>query len=103
MAERSRSDTRQFRLDGIPEAMIVPVTINGSWVLMKNGLFPIPFGVKATWTVHPLIDPKDMNRESLCQQIEEQIVSAIQKQLSCSPYVAHKVYILCQKKASGKK
>jgi len=64
-------------VENMPDALIVPVTINGSWKLSRNGLFPIPFGVKATWEVHPIIDPAGMDFENLSSEIEKKIKSSI--------------------------
>lgn len=64
-------------LETMPDAPIVPVSINNSWRLVKNGMFPIPFGVNATWTVHPLIEPAGREFEELSAEIEQIIKAGV--------------------------
>jgi len=66
-------------VETMPNAVIVPVSINESWRLEKNGLFPIPFGVHASWTIHPLVEPAGREFEDLSAEIEATIKSGIVK------------------------
>ncbi len=36
----------------VPNATVIPVTINGSWKILKNGGWPIPFGTTIDLTIH---------------------------------------------------
>lgn len=56
-----------------PSAMIVPFAISGNYELMKNGYYPLTFGVNLTYTVLDPIDPKGKDSEELAQIIEDRI------------------------------
>ncbi len=56
-----------------PSAMIVPFAISGNYELMKNGYYPLTFGVNLTYTVLDPIDPKGIDSEELAQIIEDRI------------------------------
>jgi 1-acyl-sn-glycerol-3-phosphate acyltransferase len=85
--EGTRSKTgepRTFKTNGIkmlvksaPSALMVPVTINNSWKLQKNGMFPITVGVKFKLHVHKPIDPKAMDFESLVEKIEKTVTKDV--------------------------
>jgi len=66
-------------LETMPDAALVPVSINESWKLSRNGMFPIPFGVHATWTVHKIIEPKGREFAELSAEIERIIKAGIVK------------------------
>ena len=52
-----------------PSALIVPITINNSWKLLRFGQFPMGLGAKVTFDVHaPLENSKDT--DGLIAQIE---------------------------------
>lgn len=55
-----------------PDALIVPIAINGSYEMTKNGLFPLTPFVKMSWEV---LDPIDKTGKSL----EEIVLEAEQK------------------------
>lgn len=85
--EGTRSKTgkpRDFKTNGIKmlvksalSALIVPVTINNSWKLQKDGMFPIAVGVKFKLHVHEPIDPKSMDFESLVEKIEKTVTKDV--------------------------
>ncbi len=85
--EGRRSKTgkpREFRTNGIkmlvkssPSALMVPITINNSWKLQKDGMFPIAMGVKFKLQVHEPIDPKTMDFESLIEKIEKTVMKDV--------------------------
>jgi len=79
VAKRFSVSGLKILIQTMPEAMIAPVTINDSWKLERNGLYPIPFGVKATWIVHPLIDPSGKEFQEVFDEVENVIKSAISK------------------------
>lgn len=59
-----------------PSALLVPVSINNSWKLLRYGKFPYGLGVKFKVTVHdPIPQTKDFN--TLFAQVEETITNGI--------------------------
>ncbi len=64
-------------LEHMPNALVVPVTINNSWKMLRYGKFPMGIGTYMKFKVHPPIDPKEMDRETLLQQLEETVTKAI--------------------------
>lgn len=64
-------------LKKIPSAWIVPVTINNSWKLFNNGVFPLPLGLKITMDVQEAIKGDSMPVEELLPLVENTIVSGI--------------------------
>jgi len=58
-----------------PDAKIIPVTIDGSWKILKNKGWPVPFGFTVTCTAHPALD---IDHSDVPQFIErlKQIVEA---------------------------
>ena len=61
----------------IPSAVIVPVTVNNSWKLLKYGKFPMSVGEKPSWTIHPYIDSKGRNTEEVISETEKAIKSLV--------------------------
>lgn len=60
-----------------PEAYVLPITVNNSWQLQRNGLFPMPVGVRLKHIVHPVFKISDFTSEELIDLIEETIKSAV--------------------------
>ncbi|PKA82841.1 1-acyl-sn-glycerol-3-phosphate acyltransferase [Ulvibacter sp. MAR_2010_11] len=60
-----------------PEAYVLPVTVNNSWKLQQNGLFPIPLGVRLHFLVHPAIKVSEYTSEALIDKVEKQIKDAV--------------------------
>ncbi len=54
-----------------PSALIVPFAISGNYELMKNGYYPLTFGVDLRYTVLDPIDPKGKDMNELVLQVEE--------------------------------
>ncbi|MCZ4317799.1 lysophospholipid acyltransferase family protein [Aequorivita viscosa] len=85
--EGTRSKTgapKPFRRTGlqtlfkkIPHGYVVPVTINNSWKLQRNGMFPIQMGVRLEMIAHPAIKISDCEVETLIDQVEEIVTSKI--------------------------
>ncbi|MCK0161065.1 lysophospholipid acyltransferase family protein [Allomuricauda sp. F6463D] len=81
---RSRNGVpKPFRTTGLkvmmknsPSALIVPISINNSWKLLRYGKFPMGLGASVSFEVHPPIENKG-NVGDLIAQIEKQIVSGI--------------------------
>lgn len=63
----------------IPSALVVPVTINNSWKMLKYGNFPMGLGTHITFTVHkPLKVSTFANKQELIDQIETTITNSIE-------------------------
>ncbi len=52
-----------------PQAAVVPVTISGSWGLMRSNFLPVPWGVRVTMRVHPAI-PRVGDDKVLVETVE---------------------------------
>ena len=61
----------------MPEAYVLPITINNSWKLQRHGMFPMPLGVRIKYDLHPFIKVSDFETEVLIDKIESQIKSSI--------------------------
>ena len=61
----------------MPEAVIVPITINNSWKLFRNGSFPMGIGVHLKLKVHEPLPVNSADAESLVAQVERTITSDI--------------------------
>ncbi len=61
----------------IPDAVVVPVTVNNSWKLVQNGMFPLGVGVKLSLEVQEPIAVNAMETEVLLKTIEERVVAGI--------------------------
>lgn len=75
---------KQFAIGGIatllkrcPNALIVPVTIKGSWKLVQYGSFPLSFGEKMSWTVLEPIENSGKTLEEIIMMAENAIRDAI--------------------------
>ena len=60
-----------------PSAYVVPITINGSWKLVKFGFFPLGLGNRITFTVHKPMEVKDFSFEDLMTRTETAIVNSL--------------------------
>lgn len=62
----------------IPSGLVVPVTINNSWKMLKYGKFPMGLGNHITFTVHkPLKVSTFADKQELINSIESAVKSAI--------------------------
>ncbi len=81
---RSRNGIpKPFRTTGLkvliknaPSALIVPISINNSWKLLRFGKFPMGLGNHLRFKVHPPMEIEG-DSDALIAQIEKQIVSGI--------------------------
>ncbi|MDO6759840.1 lysophospholipid acyltransferase family protein [Tamlana sp. 2_MG-2023] len=63
----------------IPSAVVVPITINNSWKMLKYGNFPMGLGTHITFTVHkPLKVSTFVNKQDLLDSIETTITNSIE-------------------------
>ncbi len=67
----------QILFKQMPDALIVPITINNSWKLFKSGDFPMEPGVHVTLKVHEPIPANSDNHESLVAKVERTITADI--------------------------
>tara|TARA_R110000796_G_scaffold54312_1_gene126974 strand:- start:1536 stop:2273 length:738 start_codon:yes stop_codon:yes gene_type:complete len=84
---RSKDGTpRPFKTKGlellikkVPSALIVPITVNNSWKMLRYGAFPMGIGNHIKFTVHkPLEIINFTDKTELIQQVEKTIVDAIE-------------------------
>lgn len=81
---RSRNGLpKPFRTTGLkvlmknaPSALIVPISINNSWKLLRYGKFPMGLGSHLKFKVHPPVENKG-NVDELIAQVEATIASGI--------------------------
>ena len=64
-------------LDAAPNALIVPVAIDGMWEVLKNNFLPVPYGVVVSFSVLDPIEPNSMTRDELTPTIQERIRLAL--------------------------
>lgn len=64
-------------LKKVPNALIVPIAISGSWKLIQYGKFPLSFGEKLSWAVLKPIEPDDRNAEDIMTEAEQSIRKAL--------------------------
>ncbi len=61
----------------IPNALIVPITINNSWKTLRYGKFPLGIGADLKFLVHEPLNASDYDKETLLNTIETTIKDAI--------------------------
>lgn len=59
----------------MPDALVVPLTIDNSWKLMRWGNYPIDLGVKVRHTVHEPIPVSSMPVRELLQKVEDVVLA----------------------------
>ncbi len=67
----------QTLLENAPNAIVVPITINNSWRLLRYGKFPLGINFTIRFKVHPHIIAKNYETSNLITTIEKTIVDAI--------------------------
>ena len=68
----------QTLLTQMPNALVVPITINNSWKLLRYGKFPLDLGVHITFKVHKPIPVNQTSTAPLMEKIEQIIINDIQ-------------------------
>ncbi len=61
-----------------PSALVVPVTINNSWKIVKNGYFPLSLGTSFSLQVHAPLNPKEFEFDELMNEIRKSIESTLE-------------------------
>ncbi|MCP9199386.1 1-acyl-sn-glycerol-3-phosphate acyltransferase [Gramella sp. GC03-9] len=85
--EGTRSRTgkpKEFRTNGmmvlfkkLPDAVVVPISINNSWKLFRHGSFPIDLGIKVSLKAHKPVPVSSNDAASLAALIERTIIADI--------------------------
>lgn len=85
--EGTRSKTgkpKEFAQSGLkilckfaPSAVVVPITINNSWEMVKFGAFPMGLGTQMEFIIHEAIPVKNYPFEELIQKTESAVVNSI--------------------------
>lgn len=60
-----------------PSSYVVPVSINNSWKLLKNGNFPLELGVHLTFDVHKPLKTSEYEFDNLFEKVEETIKNGV--------------------------
>lgn len=60
-------------LKKVPDALVVPIAIQGSWELIKYGSYPLKFGQGIKYTVLKPIDPDGKTHEEVIAEAEMEI------------------------------
>lgn len=66
----------------VPNALIVPVTIENSWKLVQYGSYPLSFGERLKWTVLNPIEPEGRNPEVVVLEAENAIRTKLNQPLA---------------------
>ncbi len=62
----------------MPDAYVLPVSVNNSWKLQRYGMFPMPLGVHLKHRVHPVIKISAYaNKEALVAEIERVVTTNV--------------------------
>ncbi|WP_347923139.1 lysophospholipid acyltransferase family protein [Pontimicrobium sp. SW4] len=85
--EGTRSKTgkpRPFKTKGLatlfnnmPNALVVPISINNSWKMLRYGKFPMGLGAHITFKVHQPLRVSDFEHDELINLIEQTIIKDI--------------------------
>lgn len=65
----------QLLIKKMPQAVIVPITINNSWKLFRYGSFPMGIGVHLMLKIHEPISAKSDDPEALAAKVERTITA----------------------------
>ncbi len=60
-----------------PSSYILPITINNSWKLVKNGAFPLGIGIKIIFEVHEPIKSDSLPFKELIEKVEKTVKGAV--------------------------
>ena len=66
-------------LKAAPSAVVVPLAVDGTYGLTKNGLYPMSFGAGITLTVLDPIEPDDLPAEDVVRKAESMIRTVLEK------------------------
>ncbi len=60
-----------------PSSYILPITVNNSWKLVKNGAFPLGIGVTLMFEVHKPIKSDSLPFKELIEKVEKDVKEAV--------------------------
>lgn len=83
---RSRNGVpKKFAVNGLktlfkylPDALVVPVSINNSWKLLQYGKFPMGIGAHVKFTIHKPLKVSEYTTDELIALVEKTITDSIQ-------------------------
>jgi 1-acyl-sn-glycerol-3-phosphate acyltransferase len=85
--EGTRSKTgkpKEFAQSGLkilckyaPSALVVPISINNSWKIVKYGFFPLGLGNRLTFTIHKPLAVSEFDFAELMKRTENAVVKGI--------------------------
>ena len=67
----------QTIMDAIPDAYIVPLSINNTWKITKKGSFPLGVGAKVTMHIHKPILVSSQSFDEVFKLVEQTVVSKV--------------------------
>ena len=59
-----------------PSALIVPISINNSWKMLRYGKFPYGIGSHLTFKIHPPLNNSG-NPDELIDKVEQEITNGV--------------------------
>jgi 1-acyl-sn-glycerol-3-phosphate acyltransferase len=68
-------------LKKVPNALVVPIAIQGPWKMTRYGNYPLSFGEKLSWTVLPSIEPDKRPAQDVLTEAEDAIRGVVSKKL----------------------
>ncbi|WP_338732157.1 lysophospholipid acyltransferase family protein [Mangrovimonas cancribranchiae] len=63
--------------EGIPNATVVPITINNSWKMLRYGKFPMGLGAHLKFKVHHPVKVSDFDYDTLIKHLEKEITKDV--------------------------
>src|SRR5690606_17510920 len=77
MPKKFQQGGLKILLKKMPEAILVPVSINNSWKTLRYGKFPFGIGYNLEFEVHQPILNRDLPAEELINKLEQTIFAAV--------------------------
>jgi 1-acyl-sn-glycerol-3-phosphate acyltransferase len=65
-------------LKKVPNAIVVPIAIKGSWELTQYGTYPLKFGQGITYKVLGMIEQTDKSHEQIVEEAEQTIRNEVE-------------------------
>ncbi|RSK41433.1 lysophospholipid acyltransferase family protein [Mangrovimonas spongiae] len=63
--------------EGIPNAMVIPITINNSWKMLRYGKLPMGLGAHLKFKVHQPVKVSDFDYNTLIKHLETEITKDV--------------------------
>lgn len=81
-----QGEMKKFKMGGLatllkemPNALIVPVVLDGSWQILRYNFKPVPFGCKVYLNILAPIEPQNMNEKEIGKIAQERILLELNK------------------------